>query len=110
MSDGEAFEPVEEVAAAAAEAAKANVALVTVGFGTEAGATIPVREANTVREKRDTDGNVVLTRHNPATLRAAAEAARGTFVPADAPTRRRASAPRSPGSGGAAAPWTRDAT
>jgi Ca-activated chloride channel family protein len=85
MSDGEAFEPVDSVAAAGAEAAQANVALVTVGFGTEAGATIPVREANTVREKRDADGTVVVTRYDPATLRAAAAAARGTFVPADAP-------------------------
>ncbi len=85
MSDGEAFEPVEDVAAAAAEAARANVAVVTVGFGTEAGATIPVREENTVREKRDAEGEVVVTRYTPATLRAAAEAARGTFVPAEAP-------------------------
>jgi Ca-activated chloride channel family protein len=84
MSDGEAFEPVEDVAAAAAEAAAANLAVVTVGFGTEGGATIPVREANTVREKRDSEGNVVVTRYTPATLRAAAEAARGTFIPADA--------------------------
>jgi hypothetical protein len=81
MSDGEAFEPVDSVAAAGAEAAQANVAVVTVGFGTEAGATIPVREANTVREKRDADGTVVVTRYTPATLRAAARRPGGTFVP-----------------------------
>lgn len=87
MSDGEAFEPVEDVAAAAREAAAANAAIVTVGFGTEAGATIPVREQNTVREKRDPDGNVVVTHYTPAMLQAAAEAAHGTFVPAGVPDR-----------------------
>lgn len=84
MSDGEAFEPVEDVQAAAREAAESGISLVTVGFGTTAGATIPVREGNTVSEKRDTEGNIVVTRYSPQLLEAAAQAARGTFIPAEA--------------------------
>ena len=45
MSDGEAFEPPEEVTAAAAHAAEAGVTVIAVGFGTEKGSTIPVRTA-----------------------------------------------------------------
>ncbi|MGZ8375949.1 MAG: VWA domain-containing protein [Gemmatirosa sp.] len=84
MSDGEAFEPVEEVEAAAREAAEAGISLVTVGFGSEAGATIPVREGNSVSEKRDSDGAIVVTRYSPRLLAAAAQAARDTFIPAEA--------------------------
>lgn len=84
MSDGEAFEPEEDVRAAAAEAASRGILLVTVGFGTAAGATIPEVFGNTVREKRDERGQVVLTRYMPELLAAAAQAANGVFVPADA--------------------------
>jgi Ca-activated chloride channel family protein len=84
MSDGEAFEPIEDVQEAARAAGEAGIALVTVGFGTPAGSTIPVRDGNTATVKRDEDGNIVVTRYNPETLRAAAEAAHGTFVPAEA--------------------------
>ena len=80
MSDGEAFEPVEEIAAAAARAAENGIALVTVGFGSAQGATIPVRTAQGVTPKRDDDGQVVVTRYDASNLRAAADAARGTFI------------------------------
>ncbi len=83
MSDGEAFEPIEDVRAAAAEAGKQGVVLVTVGFGTPEGATIPEQVNNTTREKRDEQGNVVITRHMPELLQAAAEASGGVYVPAD---------------------------
>lgn len=84
MSDGEAFEPVEEVREAATLAREAGIALVTVGFGTTEGATIPVREGGSTELKRDDAGNIVTTRHSPELLRAAAEAGGGTYIPADA--------------------------
>ncbi|HKG92720.1 MAG TPA: VWA domain-containing protein [Gemmatimonadaceae bacterium] len=83
MSDGEAFEPQEDVEAAARRAAESGISLVTVGFGTAQGSTIPVRDENgqTV-EKRDENGQVVVTRYHPELLRAAATAANGTFIDA----------------------------
>ena len=39
---GESHEPVGDILAAAAETQEAGVALITVGFGTEAGGTIPI--------------------------------------------------------------------
>jgi len=87
MSDGEAFEPVEDVRAAAAEAASKGILLVTVGFGSADGSTIPEAFGNTVRDKRDEQGNVVITRYMPELLQAAAEASGGLFVPAEATDR-----------------------
>jgi hypothetical protein len=71
-----------------------------------------VREQNTVREKRDADGTVVVTRLRPGDAPGGPPAAaRGTFVPADAPDQDgRGSEPRSPGSAAAAARWTPGAT
>ena len=84
MSDGEAFESVEDIQAAATEAGKRGVSLVTVGFGTTKGATIPMVDGSVVREKRDDQGQVVITRYHPELLEAAATAAGGTFIAADA--------------------------
>lgn len=85
MSDGEGFEPQDELVAAAKKAAENNVRLVTVGFGTPQGTTIPIKDpngGNTV--KRDENGQVVVTRYHPELLQAAATAANGTFIPAEA--------------------------
>jgi Ca-activated chloride channel homolog len=82
MSDGEAFEPVEEVVAEARRAAQQGVSLVTVGFGSTAGSPIPIREGGTTTNKRDENGQVVVTRYHPELLQAAAEAAGGTFIDA----------------------------
>ena len=84
LSDGEGFEPQDELIAAAQKAAENNVSLVTVGFGTPQGSTIPVKDANGITEKRDENGQVVVTRYRPELLQAAATAARGTFIPAEA--------------------------
>ena len=84
MSDGEAFEPTEDVVTAAREAGAQGISIVTVGFGTEKGSTIPIREGNATTQKRDADGKIVVTKYNPDLLRSAAEAANGTFVAADA--------------------------
>jgi Ca-activated chloride channel family protein len=82
MSDGEAFEPVEEVVAEARRAGQQGIHLVTVGFGTEEGSRIPIREGATNTFKRDDNGQIVVTRYHPEFLRAAAEAASGTFIEA----------------------------
>ena len=85
MSDGEAFEPAEDVESAAAEAGKKGVAIVTVGFGTTAGSTIPVSDGSGIHEKRDERGQVVITKYSPDLLeRAAAASSGGTFIPAEA--------------------------
>lgn len=83
MSDGESFEPPEDLKTAAEEAAKQGVSLVTVGYGTLGGATIPVRTGSVVEEKRDQQGNVVVTKYSPELLKQAADAAGGTFIPAE---------------------------
>ena len=83
MSDGEAFEPQDEILASARRAKEQGVSLVTVGFGTTQGSTIPVREGNRVTEKRDDQGQVVTTHYKPEVLQAAAAAATGTFIPAE---------------------------
>lgn len=82
LSDGEAFEEEAPILEAAERAGRLGVAVVTVGFGTPEGTTIPVMEGNRVTEKRDDDGNVVVTQYHPETLQAIANAAQGTFIDA----------------------------
>jgi Ca-activated chloride channel homolog len=82
MSDGEAFEDQQEIVAAADRAGKAGISVVTVGFGTEAGSTIPIREADRIVQKRDENNEIVVTKYHPETLRAAAAAAKGHFIDA----------------------------
>lgn len=82
MSDGEAFENHQDIVAAAERAGKAGISVVTVGFGTAQGATIPVRDGDRIVEKRDENNEIVVTKYNAETLRAAATAAEGTFIDA----------------------------
>src|SRR4051794_913987 len=84
MSDGEAFEAVEEVIAEAKRAKEQGISVVTVGFGTTQGSTIPIREGDAVTYKKDDAGKTVITRYTPEFLSAAADAAGGTFIEADA--------------------------
>ncbi len=84
LSDGEGFEPVAEVTAAAKRAAAQSVSLVMVGFGTPAGSSIPITVDGKSAEKRDENGQIVITRYSPTRLQAAATAANGTFIPAEA--------------------------
>jgi Ca-activated chloride channel family protein len=84
MSDGEAFELKDDVVAAAQKAAEQNVHLVTVGFGTQQGSTIPIHEGGRVTTKTDENGQTVITHYNPELLQMAAQAANGTFIPAEA--------------------------
>jgi len=82
MSDGEAFENHQDIVTAAERAGKAGISVVTVGFGTAQGSTIPVREGDRIVEKRDENNEIVVTRYNAETLRATAAAAQGTFIDA----------------------------
>jgi Ca-activated chloride channel homolog len=83
MSDGEAFEPKEDIVAEARRANEQGISVVMVGFGTTTGSTIPMRaEDGSITRKRDENGEIVVTRYTPELLRAAAEAAHGTFVDA----------------------------
>jgi Ca-activated chloride channel family protein len=84
MSDGEAFEPPDEITAAAAHAAEAGVTVIAVGFGTEKGSTIPVRTAQGTQAKRDENGQTVTTRYTPELLKDAVTAAHGVFIDAAA--------------------------
>ena len=84
LTDGEGFELQDEVVAAAKRAADQHVSLVTVGFGTVAGTTIPIKEGDRITEKRDENNQVVITKYTPTLLQAAAQAAGGTFIPAEA--------------------------
>ena len=56
LSDGEAFDDRAETLAAARSARDAEVEVVTVGFGTEGGATIPLRSGGSVTQKVDARG------------------------------------------------------
>jgi hypothetical protein len=85
MSDGEAFEPIEDVIEEAKKAGAQNISVVTVGFGSTAGATIPIKAPNgTITTKKDENGNTVVTQYHPEFLKAAAEGAGGTFIDAGA--------------------------
>jgi len=84
MSDGEAFEAVEEVVAEAKRARDKSISVVTVGYGTTQGSTIPIREGDVNTLKKDDAGRVVVTKYSPEFLKAAADAAGGTFIAAAA--------------------------
>ena len=81
MSDGEGFDDESDLKAAAEYAKENGVSVVTVGFGTEAGATIPIAgPSDTV--KRDENGDVVVTHYSPKLLAEIADAGHGVFIPA----------------------------
>jgi Ca-activated chloride channel family protein len=84
LSDGEAFDDRAETLAAARSARDAQIDVVTVGFGTEGGATIPIRSGTTVTEKRDAQGEIVITKYDPSLLRDVAAAGGGEFIAASA--------------------------
>lgn len=87
MSDGEGFEQPDEVLAEASRAREAGTSVITVGFGTDRGATIPVRENGVVTQKKDQAGQVVITRYSADLLKAAAQTGNGVFIPPDNPDR-----------------------
>lgn len=84
MSDGEAFDDHAAALALAREAKAKGIHLVTVGFGTPGGATIPILESGGTEVKRDATGAVVITKYDDAFLAELATEADGEFIAADA--------------------------
>ncbi len=82
LSDGEAFDDHDAAITAAREARRAGISIITVGFGTEDGSTIPMRETGGELAKRDENGQVVITKYDPDLLQRVAEASGGEFVSA----------------------------
>jgi Ca-activated chloride channel family protein len=78
MTDGE--DHGSDPLAAAKEAADAGVRIYPVGFGSTAGEPIPLSEGEGSGYKRDTGGQVVLSRLDEATLMDIAEATDGRYL------------------------------
>ena len=87
MSDGEGFDNADEVLAEARRAREMGLTVITVGFGTTAGSTIPIVENRVVTQKRDENGNIVVTHYQPELLKAIADEAKGVFIDARTPDR-----------------------
>ncbi|MDQ8165448.1 MAG: VWA domain-containing protein [Gemmatimonadota bacterium] len=82
LSDGEAFDDHDAALAAAREAKRAGISIITVGFGTTDGSTIPIRETGGELAKRDENGQIVITKYDPELLQRVADASGGEFVAA----------------------------
>ncbi len=84
FTDGETHDSMSDVESAARAIRKAGVRLILVGEGTPTPVKIPIRDASgqLIEYKLDQDGQVVETRLMESVLRATAEAAGGTVVPA----------------------------
>lgn len=80
LSDGEDHEDSRQDAlAAAAKAREKNVALFTIGVGTEAGGLIPIKSNNLEDYKRDETGRPITTRLQESVLKELAETSRGKY-------------------------------
>ncbi len=82
MSDGEGFDNTDDVLAEAKRAHDMGMTVITVGFGTTEGSTIPIVVNRVVTQKRDQNGNVVVTHYDPQLLKQIADEGKGVFVDA----------------------------
>jgi Ca-activated chloride channel family protein len=79
ISDGE--DHSEGAEAAAEEAKKMGMKIVTIGLGTEKGGTIPLKKNGVVESyQRDNAGEVVITKLNPSSLNTIAKTAGGGYI------------------------------
>lgn len=87
FSDGESHDDREAALAAAARLKALGIRVVVVAEGTGEGGPIPVRgdDGTVVEYQKDDAGQVVTTRRDDEFLRAVADAAEGTLVPAEVP-------------------------
>ena len=81
LSDGEDHEMgATEIAS---EAKEKGVNIYTIGIGTEKGAPIPIKEGGGQTYKRDSNGEVVITKLNPELLQQIASNAGGEYLNGD---------------------------
>ena len=79
ISDGE--DHSEDAQAAADEASKAGLKIITISLGTEKGATIPLKRNGVVESfQKDNNNQVVITKMNKESLEAIAKATKGGYV------------------------------
>ena len=79
ISDGE--DHSEDAQAAAEEASKAGLKIITIGIGTEKGATIPLKRNGVVESfQKDNNNQVVISKMNKESLEAIAKATKGGYV------------------------------
>ena len=79
ISDGE--DHSEDAQAAAEEASKAGLKIITIGIGTEKGATIPLKRNGVVESfQKDNNNQVVITKMNKESLEAIEKATKGGYV------------------------------
>jgi Ca-activated chloride channel homolog len=86
LSDGEALEDDEPIREALERTSRAGVRVMTVGFGTARGATIPLIDEASGRvtgQRRDEYGEVVITRLDEQLLREIASRTGGSYVRID---------------------------
>ena len=92
MTDGETFESPEALVSAARYAKDAEVKVIAMGFGTEAGAAIPEMTDHGRDWHRDREGVVVVSKAHPEALETIAKESGGVAIPPS--TRDRTSALR----------------
>ena len=79
ISDGE--DHAGEAAAVAESAKEEGIRIFTIGVGTEKGGPIPLKKNGVVQSyKKDQEGNTVITKMNPNTLREIAAEANGKYI------------------------------
>ena len=79
ISDGE--DHSEGAQAAAEEANKLGMRILTIGLGTEQGATIPLKNNGVLQGyQKDREGQVVVTKLNPESLMTIAKTAKGEYI------------------------------
>jgi Ca-activated chloride channel family protein len=79
LSDGENHD--HQISEILADAKENELTVITIGVGTLKGSTIPIKESGRVKQyKKDKNGETVITRLDPSTLKQIAAATNGTYI------------------------------